>query len=138
MSFEIDDYSRLYYELITAIPVPSKRSGKFVIIENCDTGREYLALSATELSVYHANIVERFCVQRQINGSYNDKKDDFKIHDDAWSVNGGGMWSLDDDEKSFRLFGSSKAYGEFHDKNLKGKIASTGVMAGYTVFVNGT
>lgn len=118
--------------------MPLKRGGKFVQIINHSTSNEYLVLSPRELSVYHANIVERFCaLQGAIQGSYNAKRDFFEIYDPAWKVVGGGMWAIDDEEKTLTLGGASQMYGAFDEVGLKQKIQMAAVLSGYTVLIGG-
>jgi hypothetical protein len=136
MSFTFIDYSATYFTAIAKQPIPAKRSGKFVQIINHPTNDEYLVLSPRELSVYHANIVERFCaLNGAIQGSYNAKSDYFEIHDPDWEVIGGGMWELDEEEKTLSLAGASKMYGEFDGAGLKQKIQADATMSGYAVCI---
>lgn len=122
MSFHFIDYSSVYFTTIAKKPTPSQRGGKFVQIINHSTKDEYLVLSPKELSIYHANIVERFCMLNgNIPGSYNTKKDFFEIQDPDWEVIGGGVWAIDEENKSLTLGGESKMYGTFHGSNLQKK-----------------
>jgi hypothetical protein len=124
MSFKFIDYSATYFTTIAKKPIPSKRGGKFVQIINHATNDEYLVLSPKELSVYHANIVERFCLLNgNIPGSHNAKKDFFEIQNTDWQVIGGGFWSIDEKTKTLTLGGESKMYGAFDRFNVKSKIA---------------
>jgi hypothetical protein len=122
----------IFYPEGRGSPVPAGGGGKFVQIRG--NGTEYLVLSARELSVYHANIVERFCLQRSgINGSYNNKRDHYVIHDPDWTVAGGGIWQMDD--KVLRLSGFSQAYGRFDPAGLRERMSKVEGMSGYTVIV---
>lgn len=138
MSFELIDYSDIYFRRIKKVEMPQRRGGKFVQIINEDIEKEYVVLSPKELSVYHANIVERFCMMQKIDGSYNSKKDFFTIHDDDWVVVGGGIWVVDDDKKALELSGASKGYGTFEAQGLKRKIEEAAAFpGGYSLLVNG-
>jgi len=138
MCFHFVDYSSTYFNTIAKEPPPKKRSGKFVQIINHSTDDEYLVLSPKELSVYHANIVERFfSLNGNIPGSYNAKKDYFNIYDPDWEVIGGGLWVTDEENKTITLNGESKMYGKFDGSGLKKKIATVDGMALYAVIVNG-
>ena len=138
MSFTFIDYSSTYFTAIAKQPIPAKRSGKFVQIINHATNDEFLVLSPKELSVFHANIVERFCaLQGAIPGAYNAKRDYFKIHDPAWEVIGGGMWEIDEEEKTLSLGGESQMYGAFDEVGLKQKIKMSAVLSGYVVSIGG-
>lgn len=136
-AFSFIDYSGLYFTGIKKTGLPKKRGGKFVQIFDGANGHEYLVLSPGELSVYHANIVERFCAQRKIEGSYNSKKDFFDIRDGAWTVAGGGVWTMDDDKKILELAGASLGYGPFEAAGLKSRIIKTGALPGYSITING-
>jgi hypothetical protein len=132
------DYSATFFTLIAQQPIPAKRSGKFVQIINHFTNDEYFVLSPKELSVYHANIVERFCsLNGTIQGSYNSKKDYFEIHDPAWEVIGGGMWELDEKGKTLGLTGESKVYGAFDSVKLRQKIGTVATLSDYAVRIDG-
>lgn len=117
--------------------MPKRRGGKFVQILDEINDNEYLILSPKDLSIYHANIVERFCAQKCIEGSYNGKKDFFTIHDNDWDVIGGGIWMIDDAKKTLELSGVSQRYGAFEASGLKSKIFNSGDFPGYSFFVNG-
>ena len=137
MNFFLIDYSDQYFRRIKKSEVPRRRGGKFVqILDEANEG-EYLVLSPKDLSVYHANIVERFCAPKGIKGSYNPKKDNFTIHDKDWVVAGGGIWAIDEDKKSLELSGASERYGAFEATGLKSKIFNSGIFSGYSLLING-
>jgi len=138
MTFSLIDYSDLYFTEIKKIDMPAKRSGKFIQILNEAEEREYLVLSPRELAVYHANVVERFCLMQGIKGSYyNEKKNYFEIHDPVWTVIGGGVWAINGMTKTLTLSGMSQAYGPFDAKGLKEKLSSSGLVSGYTIKIDG-
>ncbi len=137
MKFTFIDYSDIYFERIKKTEKPRRRGGKFVQIINEATEKEYLVLSPKELSIYHANIIERFCMMQKIKGSYNSKKDYFTINDDDWVVVGGGIWVIDEDKRRLELSGASRGYGAFAAEGLKGKILGSGVLSRYSILVNG-
>jgi Janus/Ocnus family (Ocnus) len=127
------DYSEIYYQDIAKTAAPDRRSGKFVQIRNNDT--EYLVFSPKELTPYHAGLVERFCAEKGLKGSYNDKNKSFAVHEPDWVVVGGGKFEIDSTEKCIRLYDDSMAYGRFESKGLKEKIHSIFGFSGYTVLV---
>lgn len=134
--FELIDYSAVFYKTIAKKPMPEKRGGKFIQIRNEEA--EYLVLSPSVLSSFHANIVERFCLLKGIDGSYTTKrKDRFEIHDPEWHIIGGGKWSIDDAEKRLVLSDNSGVYGKFDEKGLRKKILDTGKLIGYEVKIIG-
>lgn len=132
--FHLIDYSEVCYKMLGQKDIPKNRGGKFVQI--CDNAKEFIILSPRELSVYHANIVERFCALRDIKGAFNKKHDHFKVFDLDWNIIGGGMWKINEIDKIIRFFGVSKAYGGFYSMGLKEKINAEARMLDYKVIVN--
>ncbi len=106
-------------------------TGKFVQIRNVDT--EYLIFSPVDLTRYHADLVEKFCEERDITGSYVEERRRYDIHDPGWIVVGGGKFETDKTKKSIILYDNSMAYGRFDPKGLKEKIHQTKELANYTV-----
>jgi len=137
MKFELLDYSAIYFKSISKTNIPEKRSGKFIQIENEDDEKEYLILSPKELSIFHANIAERFCMINKISGSYNARKDFFEIHDLDWTVIGGGLWVIDDNATSLNLFDKSTMYGKFDSRDLKKKISTVKKLKDYSILIDG-
>jgi hypothetical protein len=120
MSFVIIDYSELHFSSLKNAKLPFNRSGKFVQIRHFEA--EYLLLSPIELSPYHANIAGRFFSKENIKGRFNKKKDYFELLDPEWEIVGGGMWTINEEEKSLVFFGSSQAYGKYDCGRLKENI----------------
>jgi hypothetical protein len=138
MTFLLIDYSELYFTKVKKSGMPAKRSGKFIQIQNDDEQREYLVLSPRELSVYHANVVERFCLMQGIGGSYiSEKKQYFEIHDPAWTIIGGGVWAINEMIKTLTLSGMSQGYRAFDARGLKEKLSSSPLASGYTIRIDG-
>ncbi|HZV46959.1 MAG TPA: hypothetical protein VFG06_06405 [Thermodesulfovibrionales bacterium] len=138
MTFLLIDYSELYFTKIKKIDMPARRSGKFIQIQNEAEQSEYLVFSPGELSVYHANVVERFCLLQGIIGSYyNDKKNNFEIHEHEWTVIGGGVWAINEMTKTLTLSGLSQVYGHFEAKGLKEKLLSSALVSGYIIKIYG-
>jgi Janus/Ocnus family (Ocnus) len=127
------DYSEIYYQDAAKTAVPDRRSGKFVQIRSNDT--EYLVFSPKELTPYHAGLVERFCTEKGLKGSYDDKNKSFVVHEPDWVVVGGGKFEIDETEKHIRLYDNSMAYGRFDSKGLKEKIHSISGMSEYKVLI---
>ena len=127
------DYSGIYYEAVAKTSVPDRRSGKFVQIRNNDT--EYLVFSPKELTPYHAELVGRFCAEKGLKGSYDDKNKSFAIHEPDWVVVGGGKFEIDSAEKCIHLYDNSMAYGRFDTNGLRKKIHSISGMSDYTVLI---
>jgi hypothetical protein len=131
--FSLIDYSSVYFTNMEKLRVPARRAGKFVQIMNLAFDKEYFVMSPKELSFFHANIVERFCLLNQIAGQYNAKKDFFRIRDGEWAVIGGGVFEIDDEAKVITLSGTSLAYGHFCQDGLKDKLMSSVQLQGYAV-----
>jgi len=127
------DYTPLYYTSLAGTAVPRVTSGKFVQIRNRDT--LYLVLSPKEFTKYHANIVERFCMDKGIEGSYDTKREKFTILDRAWVIIGGGKFERDENEKAIKLYDNSMAYGKFNMTGLKEALADLPDLAGYSIII---
>ena len=130
----IIDYSFFYFKEIAKTDIPYKHAGKFVQIKNGNT--EYLVFSPKELCAYHANIVERFCLDKGIKGSYNKKQDIFTIYEQGWSILGGGKYEADTVERQLLIFGDSMAYGRFIQEGLREKIEGIEPYKGYIVSID--
>jgi hypothetical protein len=109
MQLRFVDYCPLYFKELREQPVPPHREGKFVVLRNRAT--RYTVFSPRQLSIYHANIVERFLWGQGIPGQYNAKRDVFTFDAPEWHVEGGAHWERDDDQGVLRLHGGSHAYG---------------------------
>ena len=127
------DYIPFYYTSIVQTAIPPVVSGKFVQIRNGNM--LYLVLSPKEFTKYHANIVERFCMDKGIEGSYDTKREKFAILDQAWVIVGGGKFERDGNKKAIKLFDNSMAYGKFKDEGLKEVLASLPEFSGYTITI---
>jgi hypothetical protein len=128
------DYTPLYYTAIAKIPVPPHVHGKFVQIRNEKT--EYLVFAPKEFMKYHAGIVERFCLDRGIEGHYDSEKKRYEIFDRSWIVAGGGKLELDRDRMTLRLFDDSMAYGKFDREGLAEKLLAFPEFEGFTVLID--
>jgi len=127
------DYIPFYYTSIVQTAIPPVVSGKFVQIRNGNM--LYLVLSPKEFTKYHANIIERFCMDKGIEGSYDTKREKFAILDQAWVIVGGGKFERDGNKKAIKLFDNSMAYGKFKDEGLKEVLASLPEFSGYTITI---
>jgi hypothetical protein len=111
----------------------SERRGKFIQVRNGDT--EYLALSPKALAAYHANIAERFFSEMGITGSYNRKRDSYRVKSPGWSIVGGGHFALDEERRELHLSGTSMAYGRFDPAGLRERLYTSGILPGYRIIV---
>lgn len=131
--FVIIDYSPIYYTDIAKTTLPAVRNGKFVQLRHDDT--DYLILSPKEYSAYHADILERFCLERSIKGSYQEGKKRFDIHDAEWVVLGGGKYDIDETNSYIRFYDNSMAYGRFDARSLREGVLQSGMFKDYEVSI---
>lgn len=128
------NYAETYYADTARTDVPDRYAGKFVQIRKGST--EYLVFSPKEFTRFHADIIDRFCVDHKIPGVYNSHNKSFEIHDPAWVVAGGGKFEIDRKKKFLRLYDDSMAYGKFDRRGLKEKILSIAEFLNYTVHID--
>jgi len=133
MPFSLIDYTHFYYTSIAETPVPVVVIGKFVQIRNGNT--LFLILSPKEFTKYHANIVERFCMDKGIEGGYDAKREKFTITDHEWQIVGGGKFERDANKKAIKLYDNSMAYGKFDATGLKEILDSLPEFSGYTISI---
>jgi hypothetical protein len=69
MPMVLIDYTPFYLTSVLHAPLSPVVAGKFVQIRNGN--RFYLVLSPVNFTKYHANIIERFCMDKGIEGSYD-------------------------------------------------------------------
>jgi len=134
MALVFINYTPLFFTAIAKTPVPPVTGGKFVQMRNCAT--EYLVFSPREFTKYHAGIVERFCLDKGIEGSYDRERKRYDIADRAWDVVGGGKFEIDRDRMTIRLFDDSMAYGKFDRAGMAEKLLSLPEFAGFTVLMD--
>ena len=126
------DYAPVYFKEHKK-RFPNHYSGKFVQLRN--NSREYLVFSPKELTRYHADIIERFCADREVPGVYDNTNKRFDIIDIAWKVIGGGKFVVNKKKKHLRLYDNSMAYGRYDRRGMKEKILSIDEFAKYEVIV---
>ena len=88
MALVFIDYTPLYFTAIAKTPVPPAVGGKFVQLRNGNT--EYLVFSPREFTKYHAGIVERFCLDKGIEGRYDTERKRYDISDQRGSSSAEG------------------------------------------------
>jgi hypothetical protein len=133
MPFIFIDYTGLYFTAVAKTPVPAMTSGKFVRIRNGTT--DYVIFSPREFTKYHANIVERFCLDKGIEGSYDREGKRYDILDRSWVILGGGKFEKDESGKTLRLSDNSLAYGKFEKQNLREAFSALPEFTGFTVLI---
>jgi hypothetical protein len=133
-SIVLIDYTPLYYRAITqSLIIPPLTTGKFVQIRNGNTLN--VVLSPKEFTKYHANIIERFCMDKGLEGSYDSRREKFTIHDHAWQIVGGGKFERDINKKTIKLYDNSMAYGKFNTQGLKEMLGALPEFSGYTITI---
>ncbi len=125
------DYTPFYYTSVAQTTIPPVTTGKFVQIKH--EGEIILVLSPKDLTKYHANIVERFCMDKGLEGSYDRKRQKFSIADKEWQVLGGGKFDRDTNKKAIKLYDESMAYGKFKTEGLKEALQPLPELAGYSI-----
>lgn len=133
MDVTLIDYAPLYYTSLSKEPAPSIIAGKFVLMSHGDT--LYLVIAPRELSKYHANIVERFCIDKGIGGSYDSEGKRYNVQDQDWIVAGGGKFAIDRSQKTIRLYDDSMAYGKFDTTELREAIGTLREFSDFTIQV---
>lgn len=134
MSFTLINYIPYYYDSVSKTPAPSLIMGKFVQLRRGDA--LFLVLSPKDFTKYHANIVERFCLDRGLKGGYDAERKRYRIHDAAWSIAGGGKFAIDGRRKTIKLFDDSMAYGKFDATGLRDMLLGLPQFAAFTVEVD--
>jgi len=125
------NYAETYYADTARKGMPEQYAGKFVQIRKGPI--EYLVFSPKESTLFHADILKRFCTERKIKGAYNSQNKSFDILDPAWVIEGGGKFEIDRKKKFLRLYDDSLAYGKFDRRGLKEKILSIAEFLNYKV-----
>ena len=133
MSITFIDYTTFHFTSIAGTQVPASVTGKFVQIRNGNT--LYIILSPREFTKYHANIIERFCMDKRIEGHYDARREKFTIDDQAWQIVGGGKFERDSNKKAIKLYDNSMAYGKFESTGLSEMLGALPEFSGYDIIV---
>jgi hypothetical protein len=134
MAIELIDYTHLYYIAIAKTDVPQVIIGKFVQIRN--KLMEYLVLSPKDFTKYHANIVERFCLDKRIKGNYDPDRKRYDIYGQEWDIGGGGKFEIDTTKQTIRFYDDSMVYGKFDSRGLPEKVNSIPAFSGFSVILD--
>ena len=133
MPLTVIDFSEVYFVVLQKGTVPPRREGKFIVVAN--EGDRCAAFSPRELSVYHANIVERLLLPHGVRGRYNMKGDVYDYDAPQWSVEGGGLWRLDQRRGRLEIFGRSASYGGVDLEELAAELCRAGAFDGVEITV---
>lgn len=127
------DYIPFYYQTLSPTPEPDVVEGKFVQIRN--GALFFIILAPKGFAKYHANIVERFCLDKGLEGGYDPEGKRFAIADTAWIIRGGGKFELNRSGKTIKFFDDSMAYGKFDPEGLRQIAEALPEYTGYRVAV---
>ena len=133
MPLTVLDFSDVYFVVLQKGSVPPVRQGKFIVMTG--GGGRYAAFSPRELSVYHANVLERLLLRHGIRGQYNMKGDVYDYDAPGWTVEGGGLWRLDGRQGTLEISGRSASYGGVDLEELAGELHRAGAFGGVEVVV---
>jgi len=130
MEFRVVDYSPLLFKA----ELPPVRQGKFLqIVEGGEN--ETLVLSPYGLSMFHAQILERYCLLNDLGGRYMRKPEYYAVLESDLKVVGGGHWKIDDPCLLLELNGESTIYGRFDPDGLPEKIRALPAYRSYRIVV---
>ena len=130
MGFCVVDFSSVQYP----DGMPAVRQGKFLhLLEGGE--KELLVMSPYELSMFHAQILERHCKINGVEGRFIRKPELYEVIGADIEVIGGGHWKLNETEFQLRLFGESTVYGKFRAQGLLEKVRSIPEYGQYKIVV---
>jgi len=82
-------------------------------------GTAHLVFGPVSEFGYHADLVDRFCSQRDIAAAWVRKPDIVEILQQDVQIRGGGWMKIDRSKSLIEIYGRSTAYGRFDKKLLK-------------------
>jgi hypothetical protein len=130
---EIIDFTPALASADAAQATNGNRSCKFVLVELDET----LCLVFGNLSAYayHANLVDRFCKDRQIAATWVKEPDLLLVLDPRMTVRGGGYLTFSPVDRKATFSGSSKSYGSFRLRDLEPVLSGDSPFATYDIRV---
>ena len=84
---------------------------------------------------YHADLLEKFCQQRNITRHWIKRPDQLQLNDPHYRMLGGGYLDLDSGKRKARVSGSSKAYGFFDSEAVQWVTQSAQFFADFAVTI---
>lgn len=90
---------------------------KFIVVAH--SGTLYFVFGPVSVYPYHANLLGRFCQERDIGYRWIKVPDVVKIQEPEYRILGGGHLEIDPTKRRVQLSGSSKAYGHFALEDIK-------------------
>jgi hypothetical protein len=82
---------------------------------------------------YHADLLEKFCQERQIARHWIKRPDQLQLEDPRYRMLGGGYIDLENGKRKARISGSSKAYGFFDSEAVEWVTRSAEFFADFAV-----
>ncbi len=92
-------------------------SCKFVIIERDDV--VHLVFGLLSDYPYHANLIDRFCLEGEIPSGWIKKPDVVEVYDDSVQIRGGGYVVISPGRQTALFSGYSTAYGCYEPSDVK-------------------
>lgn len=89
---------------------------KFVLVVQSD--ELHLVVGPIADFRYHANLLERFCDERQIPSAWVQRPDLLEVVDPETRILGGGHLEINPAKRKMVFHGVSKAYGVFHSREV--------------------
>ena len=86
-------------------------------------GTPHLVVGLVTEFPYHANLIDRFCGERNIASGWEHKPDLVEIYDAGVQTHGGGWMRIDPVNKSIKIYGRSTAYGTY-DRDVVTEVIS--------------
>jgi hypothetical protein len=95
--------------------------------------RRYVVLGRVNEFGYHADLVHRFCLDRNIPALWEHRPDLVEVYDDNVKLLGGGWLRLQPSDRTVHLYGRSTAYGRFDRSIASELIMNSEDFRGFTV-----
>lgn len=111
----------------------TKLECKFVLLSN--DSEHFFVFGPLHKYNYHAQLIEKFCVDRHINSDWQKQPDIYKIQDSLIKINGGGWLRFDFFQKTLTALGMSTAYGRFDQQIFEQFKKNELIFKNFTVIV---
>ncbi len=108
---------------------------KFVVIGY--DSENHLVFGPVREYPYHANLVEVFCSQNELAGSWERKPDMFNVFEEDVMLRGGGYLVVQSKTRKVEFSGRSTAYGAFRAADVKAIVTGSPLFADFRVVIRG-
>lgn len=112
-------------------PPVSKAIGKFILLRH--NRRLVFIFGPLSQFSYHAQLLERFCKLEKVPSWWEKRPDQLDYDHRQIEIRGGGWLELDESVRTLKIFGESKAYGEFERSDLNYILANDRYFEGFTL-----